>query len=90
MSVNRYNPKRDANEREIVEALEQAGVHVWRLNTPCDLLCFRLGKFYALEVKARTARLDKRQADQTEFLRVTGAPIVRTPEQALKAVGAMS
>ena len=83
-----YAMRRDENEREIVAALEQAGVHVWRLHTPCDLLCFRLGRFYALEVKTPEARPDKRQEAQTELLRVTGCPIVRTPEQALRAVGA--
>lgn len=89
MSLARYANRRDANEANIVSALERAGVHVWRMNTPCDLLCWRLGRFYALEVKAEDAYPDKRQEAQTEFLRVTGAPIVRTPEDALRAVGAM-
>lgn len=89
MSLLRHNPKRDAAEKAIVEALEAAGTHVWRLNTPCDILAFRLGKFYALEVKNPGARPRKDQEAQTEFLRVTGAPVVRTPEDALRAVGAI-
>lgn len=89
MSIPRYNPKRDAAEQAIVDALEKVGVHVWRLDTPADLLCWRLGKFYVLEVKDPRARKDKRQVDQIEFLELTRAPVVRTPEQALRAVGAM-
>lgn len=85
----RYAAKRDLVENEIVDALEQAGVHVWRLHTPCDLLCHRLGRTYTLEVKTPGARKDKRQEAQAEFLRVTGTPIVRTPEEALRAVGAI-
>jgi hypothetical protein len=33
---------------------------------------------------------DKRQEAQSEFLDSTGCPIVRTPEEALRALGAIS
>ena len=85
----RHAAKRDENELAIVAALEAAGVHVWRLHTPCDLLCFRLGRFYPLEVKTEDARPRKDQEAQTEFLRITGTPIVRTVGDALRAVGAI-
>lgn len=85
--MNRYAARRDENEKVIVDALEKAGVHVWRLHTPCDLLCWRLGKLYTLEVKVPEARPRKDQEAQIEFLRVTGTPIVRTPDDALRAVG---
>jgi len=84
----RHNPKRDQNEKIIVDALEAVGAHCWRLHTPCDLLVFRLGKLYTLEVKAGTRRR-KDQPEQTEFLRVTNTPIVTNAEEALRAVGAI-
>ena len=37
-SGHNYKRARDANEPEIVEALEKHGATVWRLDTPVDLL----------------------------------------------------
>lgn len=34
MSLRRWNPKRDANEKAIVEALEAIGVTVHRISSP--------------------------------------------------------
>lgn len=95
VSLNRFAVKRDRAEPAIVDALEAAGWLVWRLDTPCDLLCYRKDRgFRTLEVKTgkgKSLRVvkDKRQKAQTDFLLLTGTPIVRTPEEALRALEAI-
>lgn len=90
MSLNRYNPKRDGNETEIVEALEKVGAVVHRLSDKDvpDLLVGYDGKTYLLEVKnGDKAQLTKGQ--QNFFKKWIGgkAIVVRTPEQAVEAIG---
>jgi hypothetical protein len=93
VSLARYAKKRDTAEPAIIDALEAAGWLVWQLDRPCDLLCFKPDKgFRALEVKTgygKNLRIirDKRQKAQTDFLILTRTPIVRTPEEALRALG---
>ena len=48
--MRRYAARRDANEGEIVRALEKVGCDVVRLDF-CDLLVGRRGRNYLLEVK---------------------------------------
>jgi hypothetical protein len=88
MTLARHAKRRDANEPAIVAALETIGVRVWRLDRPCDLLTLYRGIWRPLEVKDPDAYTDKRQKAQIEFLQSTGTLIVRTPLQALQAVGA--
>lgn len=99
MSLKRYATRRDNAEKPIIEALEQVGFEVWTMDSPCDLICRRSswapGLFQALEVKTGrgkklTVVKDKRQETQQNFIASTGTPIVRTPLEALKAVGAIS
>lgn len=93
MSLNRYAKRRDLVEPQIIQAAEAAGWLVYPLDTPCDLLCFKPSKgFRTLECKTgrgKSLRVvkDKRQKAQTDFLIQTGTPIVRTPEEALRALG---
>jgi hypothetical protein len=93
MSLARYAKKRDICEAAIIEALEAVGWLVWQLDRPCDLLCFKPSRgFRTLECKTGrgktlTIAKDRRQKAQDEFLRVTGTPVVRTPEEALRALG---
>lgn len=92
MSLARYAKKRDTCEPEIVVAIESAGWLVEKLDRPVDLLCWKAGVVKLLECKTgRGKRLtvikDKRQKEQTDFLIQTGTPIVRTPEEALRALG---
>jgi len=93
MSLNRYAKKRDAAEPAIVEALERAGFDVWQQDMP-DLLVRRQswppGMVQLLEVKTGTAKIRKEQEVQRNFIESTKTPIVRTPIEALKAVGAIS
>lgn len=99
MTLRRYAKKRDTVEPAIVEALERAGFEVWRIDL-CDLIVRRQswppGRVQLLECKtpygkkAPRARLDKRQEAQANFLSSTGTPIVTTPLEALRALGAVS
>lgn len=85
--------RRDEAEPAIVVALGQSGFLVWRLLQPCDLLVWRADKGWRLlEVKTPTKSGKQRtrhdQIDQGEFLELTGTPIVKTPMEALRALGA--
>ena len=51
MSINRFNAKRDVNEKEIVEAFTLAGCCVVRIDTPMDLLVSYNGINILVEVK---------------------------------------
>lgn len=84
--------KRDANEPEIVEALELAGWTVVKISDSGlpDLLCLRRGVTRLVEVKAPDGHLTS--AQEKTFKRIQGAMVpvhvVRTPEEALYAVRA--
>ena len=85
--VPRYDAQRDANEPEIVEALEAVGAKVMRLDEFDLLVAFR-GKLYMLEVKTPTGRLNKKQA--ALFRKWAGHIwIVRSAEGALRTIGAI-
>lgn len=85
--------RRDASEGPIVRALEAAGVSVWRLDRPVDLLAGFRGVTHLLEAKTPGTSYGKRlNANQQNFADGwKGAPVhrVSTPEEALRAVGAM-
>ena len=91
MTIWRKDAKRDAVEPVIVEALRAAGVRIWRLSKPFDLLCGIGGRFVILEVKSQK-RLRRDQAHQTAEIhecQQAGLPvyIVRSVDDALQAVG---
>jgi len=66
MTINRFNPSRDGNEKEIVKAFKSLGISVERLNTPLDLLLGWNKRNYLVEVKMPTKKLNANQ------LRFTG------------------
>lgn len=94
--------KRDDNEADIVSALETVGASVQRLNDPgCpDLLVAFRGALMLLEVKqpkrkdgrgqTRSTGTELTPAQQRWWLAWKGPPpeIVRTMDEALRAVGA--
>lgn len=99
MTIKRWNAKRDLAEGPIIDALELAGFDVYPLDYPCDLACRKEswppGMFQFLEVKTGRGKSlaiakDKRQEAQINFLQTSKTPIVRTPFEALKAIGAMT
>jgi Holliday junction resolvase len=87
--LSRYNRRKDANQNEIVDALEKAGCSVTDLSTTgdgvTDLLVTRAGVHYLVEVKSKDGVL----TDPQIRFHVKHAPvhIVRTIEQAFRAVG---
>lgn len=88
-----YAQKRDNSEPDIVDALEKAGVLVWR-KLPVDLLYFYRGKFGLLEIKTPKGKkgqvwADKRQEEQAALCKALGISKPTTPEEALQAVGAL-
>ena len=93
MGLNRFAVKRDGAELPIVQALEGVGALVSRLDQPCDLLVRYQGRNFLLEVKtphtkAGRERARKDQPDQLARLRLWAIPIVRTPLEALRCIGA--
>ena len=86
--VLRYDAQRDANEKEIVEALRAVGAKVLHLDDVDLLVGFR-GVNYLLEIKTAKGRLNKKQE---KFFRgwVGQVNIVRTVDQALGLIGAIN
>ena len=58
---NRHDAKRDENEPEIVNKLQELGFSVHRLNTPLDLLVGYNGMNYLIEVKMPKKKLTPAQ-----------------------------
>lgn len=84
MTLNRYAKKRDENEPEIIEALENAGCLVKQQDL-WDLVVQRGESVYLLEVKMPEGRLTDLQTDLiADGWRIR---IVRSPEEALRAIG---
>lgn len=79
--------RRDETEADIVAALEGIGARVERLDQPCDLLVRYRGWLFLLEVDGIT-RYRQRSVKQLEFLRDWQVPLVKTVEEAIRAIGA--
>lgn len=85
MSLNRHATRTDANEKEIIRALEKIGAHVYRIKKPLDLLvCYR-GWTGLLEVKTDKGVLTMQQK---QFLAAWPgyARIVSSVSEAIDAV----
>lgn len=91
MSLARYAKKRDANEADLVTALEAAGAVVYKLDRPVDLLVGWNGRWTLLEVKRPKGAVGDAQAAFMHLAGCKGLPaaIVRTAEDALHAIGAI-
>lgn len=87
VSMPRYAARRDQTEPDIVSALEGIGAKVERLDQPCDLLVNFRGAIHLLEVDGITKNR-KRDPKQLEFLRDWQVPLVKTAEDAIRAIGA--
>jgi hypothetical protein len=87
--VNRYARKVDDNQAEVIRALEKAGCAVTDMSATgngfTDLFVTRAYVHYILEVKSRAGKLTDPQADF--HAKHQPVHIVRTPKQALRAVG---
>lgn len=80
MSIRRHNAKRDANEGQIIAALEALGCQVKRIDTPVDLLVLHRGVVHLVEVKARKGRLT---GDQSAFAESWPVTVLRSVEDAI-------
>jgi hypothetical protein len=87
MSIYRHAAKVDLTQRALVKDLRDAGIEVYSIRQPCDLLlrfwCIRHREFcwQTLEVKSRP-KLRKDQSRQSEFLERTSTPVAMTFSQA--------
>jgi len=90
MSLSKYGNKRDDNEGDIIKALEAIGCSVFRLDTPCDLLCGYRKRTYLLEVKnpEQPKGNRKKTKAQDKFFNTWNGQIdiVETAEQAISIV----
>ena len=86
MSLKRWNPRRDQNEKAIVDAIERTGARVMRLDT-FDLLIWYRGALYMLDAKTPTGRPTKAQ----QRLIDDGWPLHFVPDElsALRQIGAL-
>jgi hypothetical protein len=84
----RYAARKDENEAAIVQALRDAGAHVWIIGLPVDLLVGYKDRTLLMEVKTTSKkRLTGLQA--TFFEKWTGGTLCRvdSPEAALRMIG---
>ncbi len=80
--------RKDASHESVVEALRAAGVEVIPIGRPVDLLLYTRSGWSLMEVKREGyKRPRKDQQKQTEFIAKHGIPVVRTPVEALAALG---
>lgn len=85
--VHRTAARKDANQDEIVEALQAAGCVVWNIRWPVDLLVRTHFGWLPMEVKTKNGRITD---DQSEFIATAGdcpVALVRDVEGALRAAG---
>lgn len=87
MTILRWNPKRDFNEADIVSALNRCGRHCLRLDA-FDLLVLNPNRTVVmLEIKTKAGKLTVLQ--QAMIAQGWPLKVVRTPDEALRAVGAI-
>jgi len=85
VSLHRYNPRRDRTEPAILQALHRVGARYLTCD-PFDVLVLFRGAVFMLECKTEKGRPTRTQ----ELLLAEGWPVVvvRTPAEALRAIGA--
>lgn len=91
MGMPRYNARRDSTEKEIVAGLELCGWDVVRLSSEelPDLLLHQrfTGRLELLEVESGHYKRRRTQS-QKKMLANWGVPIVKTLDEAFRALGA--
>ena len=76
--------RRDANEADIIDALESVGCRVWQLSGRGhpDLLAYRAYRWFPMEVKSAKGK-------RTDAQRDVPWPIVRDVDQALRVINGL-
>jgi len=74
MSIHRYAAKVDANQRQVISALEAAGAKVEVIRQPLDLLVGMNGKWLLLEVKNPSGKNETTNAQEAFYKRFPGYP----------------
>jgi hypothetical protein len=90
MSLRRFNAKRDANEPEIVEALQAAGASVYRLDQPVDLLIGYRARWHLAEVKMPNGKLNDNQRAFFATCKGPTPTILRSVDDALTLLESMN
>ena len=92
MSIKRYAARRDNNERAIVDALEGVGATVVSIseNGVPDLLVGWRGETYLIEVKGKRGKLTPPQEAFIGGWDGSPVRVVRSVNEALQAIGAIS
>jgi hypothetical protein len=86
----RYAARVDANQKQIISALEAAGAYVWVIGLPVDLLCGFRGHTWLIEIKRDSkARLTPLQRDFFENWSGSTLARVDSPEAALRMIGVL-
>lgn len=79
----------DDTQKEIVRALRAAHVLVWLIARPCDALCKRGTNLYLIDFEGST-KYRKRDPAQLAAFQTWDIKIVKTPDEALRAVGVIA
>lgn len=90
MSLPRYAARRDRNEPDIVEGLEACGWECKRLSSEelPDLLCRHRGSGQLALLEIETGSYKRRRSkEQLAMLRAWSIPIVKTLDEAVRALG---
>lgn len=91
MSLSRKAKRRDANEPAIIQALERVGAEVWVIDRPADLMVWYRKRWTVIEVKMpHSGRFTALQSQERNEGLAEGILVVRTPLEALEAIGAIS
>lgn len=91
MSIHRKAPKRDRNEREIIEVLTSIGASVTQLSgkgVPDLLIGFR-GVTYLAEVKSKRGKLTDDQTSWRADWQGGPVSVIRNLDDALVLIGAV-
>lgn len=92
VTYGRRRSRKDLAEDDIVKALEKAGCEVWVIERPVDLAvrrnCWPPGMVMLMEVKTGNGKV--REGLQEDAVNAASIPVVRTPMEALEALGCVS
>ncbi len=89
MSIHRRAARRDGNEPGIIQALERVGARVEQMSLPCDLAVTFRAQHYLIEVDNPESKYRKRKQKQLDTFAKMRIPLVRTPDDALRVIGAL-